>query len=408
NNVRFKFFNYSNLEGYDFLNETPSFAGIFDMDKKRNYSIANFIMQKSNSEITINGAYSISAETFKYSTTNVSVNKQDVFFSSTYQHFFDKLSTKTGISIDYRENDSYGTKPVFYYAQDKNHPTMSFDSFESYLLPELFAYAKYKLTPNFIAGAGLRKNIKVNNEPDFLSYQGNLNYKLNKKHNINLSAGHYNKLAMPNAEQYEITHYKNNQIGLDYSFTGNWIKVQAAIFNKETNYQNSSSSVKGAEIYGKMNLNNLTLQMSFTSVDAKITTSNTTYPSKYNLNYFVRSSLKYNLNDIVEISAIYLFRQGCHYLPVISSKYIAKFDEHQPIYDVIDNLRRLPDYHKIDLSISRYWVVNTGLALVLYANVSNLLNTDNVQSVNYNYNYSKKFNELYSKRSFYFGINIMF
>jgi len=60
------------------------------------------------------------------------------------------------------------------------------------------------------------------------------------------------------------------------------------------------------------------------------------------------------------------------------------------------------------LSVSKYWVVNSKLALVLYANVSNLLNTKNVMDKNYNYNYTESFNELYSQRTYYFGFSLLF
>ncbi len=39
-----------------------------------------------------------------------------------------------------------------------------------------------------IVSASDRKNIVVNNIPNYLSYQGNLNYKLGEKHSLTLSA----------------------------------------------------------------------------------------------------------------------------------------------------------------------------------------------------------------------------
>ena len=45
--LRFKLFNYSNMEGYTFNIRVPSYTGIFDMNKKRNFTIANFISQQA-------------------------------------------------------------------------------------------------------------------------------------------------------------------------------------------------------------------------------------------------------------------------------------------------------------------------------------------------------------------------
>ena len=411
--VRLKIFNYSNKEGYEYNYRNPSYNGIFNMSKLRNYTIANFIKQKGKSEITINAGYSISKENFQYSITDISIDKQDVYFSSTYQCFFEKLSIKTGLSVDYRESDTKGSKAIYSYAQAMNHPYVDFSSFESYFLPELFIYSKYNITSDLIFGTGVRKNIKIDDQPDYLSYQANFNYKINKKHNFNLSGGHYNRLSMPNAEQFTITHFESNQLSLDYTFTANKYEIQAAIFTKESDHENKTDIVKGGEIYTKFNIKPFEFQFSFTTVDAEIKNGTEKYPSNYDLDYFVRTVAKYSLKDNFEISAIYVFRQGCHYLPIENSTYIEtigeySIGEYSPVYSSWNDSERLPDYHKIDLTISKYWVVNSDLALVFYANASNILNTNNVREINYNSNYTESFNELFSQRTFYFGVSVLF
>ncbi|MFC2104542.1 carboxypeptidase-like regulatory domain-containing protein [Bacteroidota bacterium] len=406
--TRVKIFNYTNMEGYKYKYRNPSFTGIFDMNKTRNYTIANFIKQSDESEMTINGGYSISKESFKYSITNISIDKQDVYFSASYQHFFEKLDIKSGISVDYRENSTDGSKPVFDYAQDTIHPQFIFNSFDSYFLPELFIYIKYNITDNLIFGTGVRKDIKVNDQPDYYSYQANLNYKINDKHNFNLSGGHYNRLSMPNAEEFVITHYESNQLSLDYTFTGKTYEIQAAIFTKESDHENKTDVVKGGEFYTKFNIRPIEFQFSFTAVDAEIKNGTEKYPSNYDLDYFIRAVAKYTLKDNFDVSAIYVFRQGSHYLPVETSLYDGSLNAYSPVYMSWDESQRLPDYHKIDLTISKFWVVNPDLAVVFYANVSNLLNTNNVRVKNYNSDYTSVFNELYSQRSIYFGVSVMF
>lgn len=406
--VRIKVFNYSNKEGYEFNQNNPSHNGVFGMNKLRNYTIANFIKQNTNSELTVNGGYNISRESFKYSITDITINKQDVYFSTSYQYFFDKLTVKSGISVDYRENDSKGTKAMYYYAQDINHPKFSFDTFESYFLPEAYLYGKYKLNSKLIIGTGLRKNVKIDDQPDYLSYQANVSYRINNTHSFNLSGGHYNKLSMPNAESYEITLYESNQLSLDYAIKSKRIEIQSALFTKNTNHGNYTDLAKGVEFYAKINIKPIELQFSFTAIDAEIKEGAESHPSRYDLGYFVRSVLKYTLMENFEISAIYIFRQGNHYLPVNGSYFEPSLQVYSPTYSDWSESERLPNYHKIDISISKYWVVNSNLALVLFANGSNILNTKNVREVNYNSDYSTSFNELYSERVFYFGVSFMF
>ncbi|MCK5168371.1 MAG: hypothetical protein KAQ75_00720, partial [Bacteroidales bacterium] len=405
---RFKLFNYSNIEGYQFNLQVPSYAGIFDMNKKRNFTIANYISQQNKGEITVNAGYNISSESYKYSITDIDINKQDIFFSSTYQHFFDKWSIKTGGSLDYRMNNSKGIKPLYFYAQGIDQPTISFSSNHEYYLPEFFIYTKVNITEHLILGTGLRKNIVINHTPNYLSYQGNLNYKINNKHNFTLSVGHYNRLSMPNAEQYEITHFESDQYSLDYTFTNENFELQTSVFNKNINYSNYKNQIIGGEFYTKININPFEFQFSFTTIDAKINDGVEKYPSPYDLDYFVRSILKYKIKNVFDISAIYIFRQGTYYLPIIDSFLDSETNSYYPTYSNWNKSERLPDYPKIDLSISKYWVINSDLALVLYANISNLLNSDNVMSINYNEDYSSSFNELYSQRTIYFGVSIMF
>ncbi len=407
-NLRFKLFNYSNVEGYEFNTRVPSYTGIFDMYKRRNYTIANFISQQENGEITLNGGYNISQEGYQYSITDIDVNKQDLYFSATYQHFFDKWSIKGGGSYDYRINNSKGARPIYDYAQDMNHPTVTFDAIEEYNLPEFFIYSKFNLTDNLIFGTGVRKNLVIGNIPNYLSYQGNLNYKIKEKHNFNLSAGHYNRLAMPNAQDYEITHYESNQYSLDYTFNNSRFELQTSVFKKNVFHSDYEDDIVGGELYTKINIKPIEFQFSITSLNVEIKNDSETYPSDYDLDYFVRSTLKYSVKDVFEISTIYIFRQGSYYRPVSTGYLDIETQAYYPVYEDWDNAKRLPDYHKIDVSISKYWVLNSKLALVLYTNVSNLLNTDNVMEVNYNSDYSASFNELYSERSIYFGASIIF
>ncbi len=406
--LRFKLFNYSNMEGYKFNTRVPSYTGIFDMGKKRNFTIANFISQQDKGEITVNAGYNISEENYKYSITDIGINKQDVYLSSAYQHFFKKWSIKTGGSFDYRISDSKGTKPYYDYAQDMHHPTISFNSNQEYYLPELFIYTKFNITNNLILGTGVRKNIVINHTPNYWSYQGNLNYKINSKHNFILSAGHYNRLSMPNAEQYEITHFESDQYSLDYQFTVDNFEIQTSVFTKNVDHANYNDKIIGGEFYTKINIKPFEFQFSFTTIDVEINDGTEKYPSKYDLNYFIRSVLKYKLKNFLEISTIYIFRQGSYYLPINGSYFDDETTTYYPSYSNWNNAKRLPDYYKIDLSISKYWVVNSDLALVLYANISNLLNSDNVMSINYNEDYTSSFNELYSQRTIYFGVSIMF
>lgn len=406
--LRFKIFNYTNNEGYDFMVRHPSYAGIFTMDKARNFTVANFILQQNKSEFTINSGFNISKENYNFGNTDISINKQDAYLSSNFQYFFTNASIKTGISFDYRENIADGKKPMLYFGQNPENPVIQFHSAESFLLPEVFLYGKLNLTKKLIFGTGIRKNVVIDDEPDMLSYQANLNYKPNKNNNLTLSAGHYNRLSMPNAEQISITHYKSNQVSLDYSFINDLFEIQSSVFTKDVRFNDTRNTLYGAEIYTKIIVNPFEIQLSLTSLDSKIEENSIEHPSDFDLDYFIRSVVKYKLKNNLEINAIYIYRQGCYYKPVTGSSYIDTYNLYSPEYSSWEEAERLPDYQKLDISVSKYWVVNKKLTLIVYGNISNVFNTNNVMTKNYNFDYSKSFNELYSKQTYYFGFSLMF
>src|SRR3989304_8591160 len=114
------------------------------------------------------------------------MNKTDYFLGVNYMHFFNNLSVKSGISIDTRKLDFKGVLPMFNYAINYDHPVISIDYNTKVPVPEAFTYFKYKLTPSLVLGAGLRKNIPVDDQKNYLTCQINMNYNLNKYHSFNI------------------------------------------------------------------------------------------------------------------------------------------------------------------------------------------------------------------------------
>ena len=64
---------------------------------------------------------------------------------------------------------------------------------------------------------------------------------------------------------------------------------------------------------------------------------------------------------------------------------------------------RIPDYHRIDLSISHIFETSFGNAIA-YVNANNLLDFKNVRNYNYNVDYSERFAEYLNRRTIFFGV----
>ncbi|NQU81456.1 MAG: carboxypeptidase-like regulatory domain-containing protein [Bacteroidetes bacterium] len=400
-----KIFSYTNLEGYKFKFNHASFNGTFDQSKKRNFTIANYIRDFRHSEFSINAGMSFSNEEYGYGNTAINIDKQDLYANINYQYFFEKLSFKTGVSTDSRTQKLDGKFPVFYYALSEIHPSVDYTESKSVTLTEAYLYSKYELNKHWVAGFGLRKNIPTKTQKDFLSMQGNIHYSFLKHHSINASFGRYHRYALPNADIATKTFYRSDQVSLDYSLETGITELTAAVFAKKVSFGSINEDVQGAEIYMKLYLfeNKVTFQNSYTFINAGRKNDSLQYPGKYDLDYFFRTSLKYQHRSYLDISLIMLYRQGTYYRPVTGSDYIGELDVYEPLFTGQDHMIRYPGYMKLDLSISKMWILSPKTNIITFMNISNILNKKNVRDLTYNADYSSFNYDYYSKRTLYFG-----
>ncbi|ALO14202.1 TonB-dependent Receptor Plug Domain protein [Salinivirga cyanobacteriivorans] len=403
--TRLKLFNYTNLEGYEYKFRHASFSGIFDQQKRRNFTIINLNQKLPAGEFNLNTGASFSHEKYDYGNTLVNMDKQDLYAGISYIHFFDKLSVKTGISNDSRLQKLDGSFPVFGYALGNDLPAIDYAGEKSIDVTEAFTYGKYEFNANWISGLGIRKNLPYTNQKNYWSGQWNVNYSFLKHHALNASVGRYHRYALPNAETEKVTFYRSDQISLDYSLETDIVELTAAAFAKNVKFDQTKEHVNGAELFTKLFLfqNRVTFQASYTLIDARRTTNGSSYSSPYDLEYFVRGSLKYQHHSNLDISLIMLYRQGQWYQPVIDRNYDAALDVYEPVYTSRNNMTHYPDYLKLDLSLSKLWPVSSRLNIIGFMNVSNLLDTENVRDLTYNHNYTDYTYDLFSRRTVYFG-----
>ena len=293
----------------------------------------------------------------------------------------------------------------------KQHPSINHSETRKIILPEAFVYGKYEFNDHWVTGAGVRKNLPLNDRKDYLSAQWNLNYSFLNNHSINLSAGRYHNYSLPNAEIQEITLFESNHASLDYKFNSSLLEFTSALFAKRTKFSNIEEEVSGIEVFTKAHLfrNRIILQGSYTLINAERQSRGLTYPTKYDLNYFVRGSLKYqHPGSSLDISLIMLYREGVYYRPVIDRTFNNNLGIYNPEFTSRNKMERLPDYFKVDLSVSKLWPISSELGIVSFFNISNLLNSKNIREKIYNYDYTETSDLLYSRRTVYFGGLIYF
>ncbi|MEM9832230.1 MAG: TonB-dependent receptor [Bacteroidota bacterium] len=399
-----KVFNYAVSEGYRFASRHPSGDDTFRMQKWRNFTVANLRTQYEHSLLTFNSGFSVSDMGLAVGNLDIDMQNQDLYFSANYTHFWDNWTLKTGFTYDDRQAHVSGRSPVFNYARASHHPVDSFDSQVQVRVPEGYVYGKYQPRQRWTFGIGLRKNVPINNQPDYLSYQFNTHYQLAKHQTLTFSAGRYHQQVIPQEESAP-SFYRSDQLSMDYQYQRKGKILSLAVFYKDSRADEVQQETYGAEAAADIRWSpKLRTQISYTYLNATVKEGETTVSSPYDLNYFVRGSFTYQLSAHWSLSSIFIHRQGTFYQPVIDRSWNDNLEVYVPTYASASQALRLPDYNVVDLSISRVWPLSEKLSAVAFGNINNVLNHRNVRTINYNQDYSQSFNELFAQRTFYAGV----
>lgn len=397
-----KFFNYCNTEEYNFNLRHAGFNGEFNQSKKRDFLVSNYVGKTIKGEVLLNAGLSFSSANFNYGNTNMELGKTDFYLSGSYLHFFNKISVKSGLSLDNRDLRFNGHVPEFYYAISPNHPTITINEKTKVPVFEAFSYVKFNVNEKSTLGAGIRKNIPFHDQSDYLTWQTNYFRKLNNHHTITVSLGQYHKYSAPNAEIYDNFLIENQQASIDYKIAYFNTEVSSALFYKTGKKDNTKEVIYGAEVFIKATFTDkLSTQVSYTYLNATSTVDEKKRPGLFDMDYYMRGSIRYVFFDDIDFSIIALSHQGRNYMPITGGVFENSLQIYRPLY--AQDFKRLPRYFKIDLSISKIFPIGQKYSLIAFGNVGNVLNTNNIREMNYKLDYTEAFEEYYSRRTIYFG-----
>ncbi len=402
--IEWKIFNYFNDEGYDFFQRDPAYHGIFNQSKTRNFTVSNLRKTFERSAISINSGFSISDTRFNYGNINASIDNQDIYFAANYHFSGEKLSVKSGVSLDQRRLDFSGVFPTIFYAIRPSDDTEEFKSKVTLNVVEAFGYLKYELNDQFILGGGVRKNLPEDGQTNYLSAQGNLRFAPDSKNGFNLSIGKYHRHILPQGDEMEGTFFESDQVSLDYGFKNSRIEFNTSVFGKRTFRGNSLIRTNGIEIFTAIKWNNkLKSQLSYTLLNGEVEEDESRYPSPFDLAYFIRGNIEFEMPGDLMFNSTFIYRQGTHFQPLNMASFNPELGLYEPTFLSKNQMKRLPDYLLVDLNMSRIWTINDTMGLVTFVGINNLLDRKNIRGINYNMDYSQPFDELFSQRTFFFG-----
>ncbi len=402
-NWQLKFFNYAIDENYQYQSRFPSFNGEFQQHKKRNLSIINLIQQKENTRFEWNQGINFSDANYQVGNIDIHTQNFDYFSGLNYAWYPENGSIKVGLNTNVHKIGSNGFYPLYTNGFSNEHPTVPFSNKQWLVIPEGFAYTKWTFKENLSIGIGGRFHPNLDGLDSYASYQMNLAYTFQEKHQVIASFGEYHKFQLPNGESTRVQKLFSQQYSLDYQFNTKKWKWSTAVYQKDNLRANTPNLVRGAEIYTAYKGQNLKAGISVASIQSTIKNDGNDVPTDYDLSYFLRTTLQYKIAGVWEIGFVYWQRQGRYYLPVSQSYFDEQTNTFAPIYAAQHEGLRLPDYHRMDLSISRIIGLPFGSA-VIYANANNLMDFKNVRDYNYNEDYSHRFAEYLNRRVLFFGV----
>lgn len=399
--INWKILSYSNIEGYQFHFEHPSFSGDFDQEKVRSFLTSSVQVPLGKGELSINNGASFSKGDYSYSNVSFKVDKEDLFAGINYHLDQANFSLKTGISFDQRVSEVAGNFHQFGFALDVTHPTVTVNEGITLQTLEGFTYLKYYLNDDLTIGSGLRKNIPTDSL-NYLSSQLNLAYRKGRW-STTFGVGKYHKTGLFE-NSGEPFHAANTQISMDVNYEYKGLQSTLSIFDKKGRLNGETYWVRGMELFTDYRLTDkLSTSGSITWLNAK---NNLDAPFIYDINYFLRANLAYKPGNFWTIETILNGRQGVIFNEVSSSSFNADLNVYQPFYTETDN--RLSDYWNIGLSVSKVFLISEDFNFITFASLNNVFDHDNVRGYQYSIDYSSRKENLFSQRTGYFGVILNF
>jgi len=295
-----------------------------------------------------------------------------------------------------------------------------------------YVEAEYQLLPGLKLQTGLRTDYENNSEDWTLDPRMSLRYQVDSYHRIRLAVGRYHQYAEP----FQYNNSTGNS-GLDvqqawHYIAGYELKKELYHLRVEGYYKSYDDLIIKSE---QQNLSNKGygeaygadfffkysdfLKTPFNGwISYSFLRSKRLHPRQlaHGYQYEYASSafdITHNLNVVAKAriigmlsgGATYRFSTGQPFTPVVNSEPTSR-GYHLPIEGHVHS-QRLPNFHRLDLNLSYYWIPREDWSVTFYASVSNVLNRKNVMDYTYNNDYSQR-KPVYSdySRFVYAGVTI--
>lgn len=406
-------YNYFLRENYGIQSNRFAFTGDLNSNILRDFTVANYLLKRTKSELTINAGTDFSMSNYSYLATDVQTKRNSYFLSLNYKIKFNNIfSLHTGINHDYSSADFNGVEPKYYYAIERGLPTVQTDTVSKLRITDVYAYSKINLGSKWIIGSGIRVNPINDKKENYVSYQGSVRFQPLAQHSFLLSGGTYNQYSIPSLLQKNALLLKSTQFALDYDLKINTFSLQLSGFIKgeesldfirDDETQVVMKDLQGVELFITKNFGDvIEVSVANTFLNVNDNYEDQSWVGENDLDYFIKSRFMYKNSPIGTISIAYLIRPGIFYTPVVSGIPSEFPNIYEPQFGEYNSFR-FNRYSTLDCSIIKSLVYKNS-SLILFLNATNLLNRSNYSQGYFNRDYTQRIFTNYQKRTFYFGL----
>ncbi|MGB3465125.1 MAG: TonB-dependent receptor, partial [Cyclobacteriaceae bacterium] len=290
-----KIFNYTLSESYQFNFRSPSYNGLFDQKRKRNFTTMKWEQRISErSVLSVNSGVSFTGADFTYSQFDTQTSGTDLFLGINFQHTEEKFELKSGLSSDNRSQEANGSAPVVGYALGADHPSFGFSSENTVRTNEIFTYLKFFPSDKVSIGGGLRTGPDMSGD-FYLSRQLNARTEIGESWSLILGGGKYFQAMRRLSSDRDFVRIESDQLSADLKWEPSGMKGSFSLFRiVNSGDPTLDNTITGIEIFFEKNIvDRLTYNISFSYLDYS-ETPQVIEGQAGNISYFLRGNLNWN------------------------------------------------------------------------------------------------------------------
>lgn len=405
-------YSYLINEGYGAHNYLLNYDGNSTAKRNRFFTINNYDYTKSKSVFKISTLIDYSNQFYDFGIIN-SDTKNLQFFSTLSHKFYinNALIFQYGADYSVTKYTYQELRPVYYFSIENGAKSYLNDEGKTYQNLEPYAYINYNLSSDFGLSTAIRKNIPLERQTNFTSYQLSTHYEINRHNRFILSAGSYHSYSTPNYISHEVSLLSSYQAALDYYYSVKRFRLTSALYSKSDGGNfvlseiESFNKVKTLGFETSLNYDftkQFSLGVSNSYLHQIVFSNAQEYKGNSNLKYFIKSQLLYSNPKILTASLAYSMRPGSLYTNITDATFNINANTFEPILGTYNNAS-FNSYSRLDFTMNKGFLIKKN-GLVAYFSINNVFNKNNKATINYNSNYTNSYFNYYQKRIIYFGI----